>query len=126
MSDRARNITLFVLASMFGFGVFYTLAHEDITPPVVTDVVDGDTLVLDDGTTVRLARVDAPEWDEEGGEAATARLRQLTLTKSVQIQDDPKQPDEDKYGRRIAYVYVGDTNVNLALIDQGYATYWEP
>ena len=99
---------------------------EDINTRTVVEVVDGDTLVLDDGTTVRLARVDAPEWDEQGGQAAESQLRELTLHREVRLESDPDQPKEDRYGRTIAYVFVGEQNVNEALIEDGYADEWEP
>lgn len=105
----------------------------------VTGVVDGDTLTVDDAgasVTVRLFGIDTPETVDPGqpeqcfGPEATTRAEELLNDEQVWLEADPSQDPTDRYGRRLAYVWLPDDElVNLALIEEGYAreyTYDEP
>lgn len=87
-------------------------------------VVDGDTLKLrlPDGTTesVRLLGVNTPEKGELGFTAATAFLEDLLAT-GGKITLVPDLVDEDVYGRKLRYVWVGDQMLNLELVRAGLA-----
>jgi micrococcal nuclease len=94
----------------------------------VTRVVDGDTIVVTLGTaleTVRYIGVNAPEvhhprrGEEPGGREATAVNRGLVLGRQVRLELDVRT--RDRYGRLLAYVWVGDVMVNAELVRQGYA-----
>lgn len=91
----------------------------------VARVVDGDTVELDDGTTVRYLGVDAPERHGRRGLAecfaleATKRNRDLVEGKRVRLGRDVS--DTDRYGRRLRYVYVNSRLVNEVLLTEGYA-----
>jgi micrococcal nuclease len=91
----------------------------------VTRVFDGDTLLLQDGTRVRLIGVDAPEMDspytvrEPYGPESKAFLSSLVLDREVRLSSG--DPALDKYGRMLAYVYVGDVLVNGRMIREGWA-----
>ena len=101
------------------------LAVGHSTPAIadtVLSVGDGDTLTVT-GTigrrTIRLACVDAPETAQRPyGYAARAALQQLVPVGSrVQIEVG----DTDRYGRTVAEVWRGSTNVNLQLVVRGHA-----
>lgn len=74
----------------------------------VARVVDGDTFVTADGTTVRVRGIDTPETKhprggrEVGGEAATQLAKFFLEGNYVWIEGTAK----DKYGRRLATVKV--------------------
>jgi micrococcal nuclease len=92
---------------------------------VVASVTDGDTLRLKDGRRVRLVQIDTPEVG--GGEcysrAARAQLLQLAAPGTrVRLNTDPRLDRVDRYGRLLAYVTVGRTNVNVELVRRGAAT----
>ena len=92
---------------------------------VVASVTDGDTLRLTDGRRVRLVQVDTPELG--GGEcysrAARTQLLQLAGPGTrVRLTTDPRLDRVDRYGRLLAYVEVGRTNVNVELVRRGAAT----
>jgi micrococcal nuclease len=92
---------------------------------VVASVTDGDTLRLQDGRRVRLVQIDTPELG--GGEcysrAARKQLLQLAGPGTrVYVSPDPRLDRVDAYGRLLAYVLVGDTNVNVELVRRGGAT----
>ena len=93
-------------------------------------MVDGDTLKVDrSGRTVkvRLIGIDTPETSDPRkpvqcfGREASARAHELLDGQQVFLESDPSQDSVDKYGRTLAYVYVGDLLVNRAMIEQGYA-----
>ena len=72
-------------------------------PLTVTKVIDGATLELSNGETVRLIGVDVPTKLEK--EAADF-TRKLVEGKQVRLEFDMRK--RDKYGRTLAYVYVLD------------------
>jgi len=113
-----------------------------LVPATVVRVVDGDTLVarLGDGRTarVRLIGVDTPEVHDadklrreaetSGRDVATIRalgLRATTFTKKhlagrhIDIERDVTALD--RYGRTLAYVWLGDELYNVILVREGYA-----
>src|SRR3972149_5750746 len=89
-------------------------------------VLDGDTIVLDNGETVRLIGVDAPETHhpeipvQRFGEEATEFLRRLAEGFECTLEYEPSNI-RDQYGRLLAYVFVGDRLANAEIIRRGYA-----
>lgn len=86
---------------------------------VVTHVVDGDTVDLDSGDTVRLVGIDTPERGECGFGPAQSAMKRLVLGKEVTLVESDE--DADKYGRLLRYVEVGDLDVGLRMIRKGLA-----
>lgn len=91
----------------------------------VVEVIDGDTIVLENGEKVRYIGIDTSELNTERGdpecfalEAKKANER-LVLGKKVKLEKDVSE--RDKYGRLLRYVYVDDIFVNEYLVKQGYA-----
>ncbi len=89
-------------------------------------VVDADTFVLaDTAQRVRLIGADAPEtvkpnWPvEPWGTEATAFSKEFLSGGQLRLEfdDEPR----DKYGRLLAYVWVGDRMLNEELIRAGLA-----
>lgn len=87
----------------------------------VVGVSDGDTIIcLTDNKKqikVRLNQIDAPEKSQAFGTAAKQALSGYVFGKTVSL----KTNGTDKYGRTIAEVYVGDKNINKAMVADGYA-----
>lgn len=92
---------------------------------VVTKVVDGDTIELESGETVRYIGIDTPEISppltsmECFGPEATDYNKDLLEGKEVVLKRDIK--NKDKFGRILRYVYIDDVFVNLKLVEEGYA-----
>lgn len=93
------------------------------TSAVVDRVIDGDTIVLETGEHVRYILVDTPEItdgkDECWGEEASIYNQMLVFGRTVELEYDVDC--EDQYGRLLAYVSVGEVEVNRALLEHGFA-----
>lgn len=91
--------------------------------PMVTKIVDGDTLDVDrDGDTVRvrLLNIDTPERGECLHQEATDRLTELAPPGTrVRLEHDEER--QDRYGRELAAVFAGDVFVNEQLAAEGLA-----
>jgi micrococcal nuclease len=98
------------------------------------NVVDGDTIDVDvpdgkyDHTRIRLWGVDTPETSKSDtgsmyfGPEASAFTKSLVLDRPVHLLLAPGRT-RGKYGRLLAYVYVGDSDamLNEELIRRGFA-----
>jgi endonuclease YncB( thermonuclease family) len=97
-----------------------TPAAEVIATVLVTNVVDGDTLDVADGSRVRLIGIDTPEPGECGHQQATAQLGRLVLGKEVALVVGTRD-DTDRYGRLLRYIDVDGLDANLEMILGGVA-----
>jgi len=94
---------------------------------MVASVIDGRTLVLDDGREVRLAAIEVAPPGEPAGAAAKSALEALTARQTVELRTSGAEPtaELDRYGRLFGHVYVTkDKNERWAeaeLIAQGHA-----
>jgi micrococcal nuclease len=107
---------------------------------LVTRVVDGDTLKLEDGQYLRLLGIDTPEMHESAklerdalrskqsveaikqmGRESYAFTRQMVEGKRVRLEFDTER--QDKYNRLLAYVFLHDgTFLNARIVEEGYAS----
>jgi endonuclease YncB( thermonuclease family) len=87
----------------------------------VVGVKDADTIevVSDDKKrlVIRMNSVDGVEKNQPMGRAAKKYLSGLIFRKAVEIEPFKL----DKYGRTVATVWLGNTDVNLEVIKAGYA-----
>ena len=92
-------------------------------------VTDGDTIHVryqGEDERVRFIGVDTPEVSWYGGEAECYGAEARTYArgrlggKTVRLEFDVDR--RDRYGRLLAYVYVGTELFNLTLVREGYAT----
>jgi endonuclease YncB( thermonuclease family) len=93
----------------------------------VVNVVDGDTVDVRkrSGTVerIRILGIDTPEvygGIECGGRAASALMKRLARGK-LRVTTDPKQPKRDRYGRLLAYVSRGGTDLGRRMVSKGRA-----
>ncbi len=96
----------------------------------VRNVIDGDTVELDNGSKVRYIGIDTPETRRRHGdswvyepqpyaEKAKELNRQLVGGKTVRLEFDVQR--KDKYGRLLAYCFVDDLFVNAKMLEEGMA-----
>ena len=105
-------------------------------PAEVARVIDGDTLELSDGESVRLIGIDAPERGEVGFEEARDFVKErISKGQTVWLQSSGN--DRDRFGRLRRYVRleipspISDISeqrsqnlLNQMLLDYGYAVIW--
>lgn len=87
---------------------------------VCTEVVDGDTIYLNNGKKVRFVGVNTPERGVEGYITSKNFVQKLCLNKEVGLDIDNAK-NNDKYGRTLAVVIVDGKNVNEMLLKEGLA-----
>ena len=90
----------------------------------VSKVVDGDTITMSNGEKVRLIQIDTPELASKecyGSQAKVELTKLLSQASEVSLTSDPNLDEVDKYGRLLRYVFIGNTNLNLKLIEIGAA-----
>jgi micrococcal nuclease len=93
----------------------------------VVRVIDGDTIKVSGGETVRLVGIDSPESKrpntpvECGAKRAASALRALLAGKTVLLRPDPTQDATDRYGRTLAYVDIGSRDAGEVMVRTGWA-----
>lgn len=85
----------------------------------VIGVIDGDTLVLEGKSKIRLRYVDAPELKFCGGKEAKNILEKLVVGKKVEV----RAQIADQYGRGMALVDVAGVNINAQMLRSGWVRY---
>lgn len=85
----------------------------------VVEIIDGDTLVISTGETVRLICIDTPERGMQYYAEASDKLSELTLNKQIALIKD--HSETDRYGRLLRYIEVGGIDVNEQMILSGLA-----
>jgi len=109
---------LFIPSLILNFILLNQQSESSGGVPVV-GVIDGDTIVLEGKSKVRLRYVDAPEDPYCGSREAQKTLSQLAMGKMVRIEETIP----DQYGRGMALVYDGDTLINEELLRSGWVRY---
>lgn len=122
ISDYLVTLAIFALVALI-------VAHVDRFegPPLAgtATIADGDTIVIA-GERVRLKGIDAPEYDQickrEGadyacGKAARNYLRQLIGNRGVSCSGS----ERDRYDRLLGTCLAGDTDLNRAMVEAGWA-----
>jgi endonuclease YncB( thermonuclease family) len=92
---------------------------NEITGKVVS-IADGDTItILMDNTQykIRLAEIDTPERAQPYGSKSKEILSAIVFGKEVTA----RVQDKDRYGRYVARIYQGTTDVNREMIRLGAA-----
>ena len=89
---------------------------------VVVGVADGDTVtVLDPARRtrikVRLTEIDTPERGQPWGSRARQALADKVFRRQVRVASQ----GEDRYGRTLARLYVGDRDINREMVREGHA-----
>ncbi|WP_449430736.1 thermonuclease family protein [Pseudomonas putida] len=121
------------LVGVFFMGVIWHFPALGFCPPpanpqvvAVRQVIDGDTLRLTDGRSVRMIGINAPEIGRKGrssepyAETAKRRLQALVKASDGRVGLVPGVEAKDKYGRTLAHIYGrnGD-NLEAQLLGEG-------
>lgn len=94
-------------------------------------MVDGDTVHLRDGRSVRLIGINAPELAHNGrttepfAEAAKQRLQALVSASDGRLALQPGRQPRDHYGRTLAHLFdASGANPRRACSARAWATRW--
>lgn len=121
-----KPLTAVILIALLVSGSYFYLGQDSTGEVYVNHVIDGDTIRIAAGDSVRFIGIDTPEIDWENNEAeyygweAREYLQQKLHEENVRLKYD--QQKKDHYGRLLAYVYLNDKNINQDLLEKGYAT----
>lgn len=93
---------------------------------VVVRVLDGDTIELESGVTIRYLMVDTPEISHNSSEVAecfSGEAKQFNedLVAGQTVTLDYDTECTDRFGRTLAYVSLDDREINSLLVERGFA-----
>lgn len=112
------SLTLALLAQVLDLPT--AIAEPTYWSGEVVRVMDGDTIeVLHNrrAIRVRLANIDAPEKSQAYGSKSRDYLGDMIFRQAVDVED----LGQDKYGRVIGVVYLGNMNANAEMVRAGMA-----
>ena len=117
--DKMGALLIALLITLLVAGNYYVISgnviNEHSEKAVVSRIIDGDTVELEDGRIVRLLNINTPEKNEIGSNLAKEYMLDLQ-NKSVEIEIT----GNDKYRRYLARIF-DDRYVNLELVKLGFA-----
>lgn len=116
---RYHHLLALLALLFFCLQVFCAREEKRLEENLVVEVLDGDTIRLSNGVTVRYIGIDTPEEGEPFYAEARRANEQLVRRKVVKLEFDLQA--RDKYDRLLAYVYVDTLMVNLRLLKEGLA-----
>ena len=87
----------------------------------VDRIIDGDT-IESNKTSIRLLGINTPERGEFLYQEAKDFLSSLILNQNVTLEFTKERTD--KYNRTLAYIWLNNTNINVAMVKNGFATYY--
>ncbi|MGF6556213.1 endonuclease YncB(thermonuclease family) [Pseudomonas sp. S30_BP2TU TE3576] len=116
----------FVSAIWLSAAQAFCPAPDGLTTVAVQRVVDGDTLRLSDGRSVRMIGLNTPELGKKGRSdepfavVARKRLEALVAASDGRVGLLPGKESQDHYGRTLAHVYGADgANLEAQMLAEG-------
>ncbi len=124
--DKKRGIILLAVLAVLLLIIDYPLLDkltgnflEERETSFSERVIDGDTIVVLNDTHVRLLGINTPEKKEKYYNEAKDFLGNLVLNKTIMLEYGKDR--KDKYGRTLAYVFLGGKNINIEQVKNGLA-----
>ncbi|HTY43907.1 MAG TPA: thermonuclease family protein [Patescibacteria group bacterium] len=125
-SKKRKQIFLLICLIVIFLAVNYSFIDKNIENFLteqkivnVVRVIDGDTIVVENNTHIRLLGINTPEKGEFYHDEAMNFLAGLVSNKSVKLEYGKDKTD--LYGRTLAYVFLGSDNINLEQVRNGFA-----
>jgi micrococcal nuclease len=117
----SRRMLCLLAAALTGSGQVSLSAQAPTLTCVVQKLADGDSFTCADGRKVRLLLIDAPELAQSPwGRMAKAQMERLAGPGTVLRLELDRTPT-DRYGRTLAYAYVGNVMLNEWMVANGWA-----
>ena len=116
----------FVSAIWFSGAQAFCPVPSGLASVAVQRVVDGDTVRLSDGRSVRMIGLNTPELGKQGRSdepfavAARKRLEALVAASDGRVSVLPGKESKDHYGRTLAHLYGADgVNLEAQMLAEG-------
>ena len=127
--DKKKQTFLLVFLVLFFGAINYNFIDgqlknflDDSDVKIVERVIDGDTIVVENNTHVRLLGINTPEKKELYHDEAMNFLSGLILNKTIKLEYGKEK--KDRYGRVLAYAILDGKNINLEQVKNGFANYY--
>ena len=85
---------------------------------IITKIIDGDTIIVEGGETIRLLGIDCDEKGKKCYTPAKNYIENNFLGKTAVLKSG--KDDKDIYGRSLRYIFVDGKNVNVEMVAQGF------
>lgn len=102
--------------------ILFFISCNTVRYEKVKYVYDGDTVLMEDNTRVRLAEIDCIELHQPHGLEAKHFTESLILGKRVKLIIT----GTDKYKRKIAKIYYKGRYINEGIVKAGYCYVYKP
>lgn len=124
--NRKKGMFLLALLVFLLFAVNYRTMNNSILnfleekeSAIVERIIDGDTIVVDNDTHVRLLGINTPERGEKYYSEAKKFLEERISNKTIMLEYGNDKYDQ--YGRKLAYVFLSQENINSEIVRNGFA-----
>lgn len=107
-------LALLITLVFLGNFLFFHAASNERENVIIARVIDGDTVQLEDGRTVRLVNINTPEKGTPGSKEAYEYLAQY-INKSVEMENK----GTEKYGRTLGKIYYVEDYLNWQIVRNG-------
>lgn len=96
-------------------------ARVPVVSCLVAKLADGDSLTCVDGRKVRLLLIDTPEMQQKPWGLMAKRQLELLARPGTRLRLELDKTPKDRYGRTLAYAWVGDVMINEWMVANGWA-----
>ena len=126
-----KQIYLIILLVIILFTINYSFLDsllinflEDKETAFVGRVIDGDTIKIENGTSLRMLGINTPEKGEKYYNEAKEFLKKSVSNKTIELEFGKDK--YDRYKRILAYIFIRRENINLELVKNGFANFYFP
>jgi len=127
---------LVILAFLLGCQTQVNDKNGQILSGKVINVIDGDTVTIRDVNyeehRIRLGEIDSPEKGQEYGKESAAETKKLLINQQVNVFWKKKDnftwkttDRQEKRGRIIGGIYIGERFINRELVERGAAWHYK-
>ena len=109
-----------VVSIILFFLLYYLVSFEDNIneEKIVTKIIDGDTVIVEGGETIRFLGIDCDEKGRVCYDDAKKKIDELLLNNKVSLEKESE--DKDRYGRSLRYIFLNNENINIKMVKEGY------
>ncbi len=103
---------------MYNPSIVGSVVEQESEERIVTKIIDGDTIIVEGGDSVRLLGIDCDERGKQCYTPAKNRIEESLLNKRVTLVKSGE--DKDQYDRKLRYILLEGENINVKMVGEGY------